>query len=147
MNKIIVFSTVLFLLTLIGQAHAQQLTPEEKAQQAVTDMQKRLGLKERQIQQVYTLNLIKIQKSRTVKSEKANNYKKLGRDYQQISAEYNLRLRSILTPEQFQRWEILKDEAQERRKVIQTNLLADNRPAGAEGLIDPETELEHLVTQ
>ncbi|MDB5257308.1 MAG: hypothetical protein JWM14_2003 [Chitinophagaceae bacterium] len=145
MNRIIVFSLVL-LCSFSEQVQAQQLSPEEKAQQAAEHMQKRLGLKEKQIEQIYSLNLSKIQKVRTVKTEKAANYKKLDRHYEAISEEYNWRLRSVLTPEQYQRWELLRAEAIERRKVIQTNLLADNRTSEGEALIDPETELEHLVT-
>lgn len=143
MNKIIVLS---FLLLFSFQyTHAQQLTPEEKAQQAAENMQKRLGLKDQQIQQIYSLNLTKIQQARTV--QKSGNSKKLDRHYQAIIQEYNHRLRSVLTPDQFQRWEVLRDEARERRKVIQTNLLADSRGTSAEEPVNPETELEHLVTQ
>jgi hypothetical protein len=146
MNRTFLFSFVL-LFTFIGQSQAQQLTPEEKAQQAADNMQKRLGLKQTQIQQIYSLNLTKIQKARTVKTEKNASYKKLDRHYQAIREEYNHRLRSVLTPDQYQRWQLLRDEARARRKVIETNLLVDNYSSQGEVPVDPETELEHLVTQ
>ena len=140
MNKIIVLSFI--LLFSFQHVQAQQLTPQEKALQATENMQKRLGLKEQQIQQIYCLNLTKIQQARTI--QKTTNYKKLDRHYQAIILEYNHRLRSVLTPDQYQRWEVLRDEARERRKVIQTNLLADSRSTLEPA--NPETELEHLVT-
>ncbi|MDB5272023.1 MAG: hypothetical protein JWO58_390, partial [Chitinophagaceae bacterium] len=118
------FLALLFAFTFINPVNAQQkdlLTPEEKAQQAAIDMQKRLGLKETQIEKIYTLNLTKIQQVRTVKSQQAN-LKKLGRDYKEISESYNTKLRSVLTPEQYQRWEILKNEAQNRRMIRQKHI-------------------------
>lgn len=147
MPKIIFSALLLFLAALSVQVSAQQVSPEEKAQQAAGDMQKRLGLKENQLQYIYSINLIKIQKTRKVKVERADNHKKLGRDYLAISEEYNLRLRSILTPEQYQRWEILREEAQERRKVLEQNLLANNTISLSPLLADPEAELDHLITQ
>jgi len=146
MNRILYFTTALFLFTLIGSAQAQQISPEAKALQAASDMQKRLGLKEHQIHYIYSLNLDKIQKTRLVKVERADNHKKLSRDYQDITEAYNLRLRSVLTPEQYQRWEVLREEAKERRRVIQSNLVADNNTLSHE-TADPEAELDHLVTQ
>jgi len=145
MNKLIAVSTVILLVGLAGQTHAQQISPEEKAQQAASDMQKRLGLKDKQLPHIYTLNLTKIQKARIAKTEKSASYKKLSRRYEAICAEYNLRLRGVLTPEQFQRWEILRAEAIERRKTLQTNLLVDNHTC--EDITDPEAVLDHLVTQ
>lgn len=148
MKKLIALLTFLLLLTIANQLLAQQVSPEEKAQLAAHHMQKRLGLKDKQIQYIYSLNLTKIQKARIAKSEKADNYKKLSRHFEAICEEYNHRLRGVLTPEQFQRWEVLRAESIQRRKVLENNLVLEqhNTYAGEE-LTDPEAVLDHLVTQ
>ncbi|HSZ73166.1 MAG TPA: hypothetical protein VK750_10865 [Cytophagaceae bacterium] len=151
MKKNIAFLALTVAYVLIGQAHAQQLyflSPEEKAKQSAEHMQKRLGLKEMQIEQIYTLNLVKIQKVRTIKSQKTITPKKLDRDYKEIREEYNTRLRSVLTPEQYQRWEILKDEANARRKVKQHQQeISSLQEAIGDETADPESELEGIVTE
>lgn len=146
MKNIILSSAALFALTIISQfTLAQSISAEEKALQSVNEMEKRLGLKQQQIQQIYVLNLTKIQKTRQIKNTPSSNFKRIGRSYNAIREEYRIRLRSVLTPEQFQRWEILRDEAKERRKTRQTQLYANNTHSLE--LNDPEAELEHFIVQ
>ncbi|MBC7487500.1 MAG: hypothetical protein H7282_12185 [Cytophagaceae bacterium] len=117
MHKIIFLSFI--LLCSFHYIQAQQLTPEEKAQQAAEHMQRDWHSKTNKFNKIYSLNLTEIQQARMV--QKTSNYKKKDSHYQVIIQEYNHRLLSVLKTEQFQRWEVLRDEAGERRKAIQTN--------------------------
>lgn len=139
MKYLIPFSFfILFPLTsLLAQESA--LSPEEKARQAADDMHKRLGLKAQQLPQVYALNLEKIQKVRAVKTEYGTYGRRTERNFQQIKVQYNTRLRSVLTPEQYRHWELLQDEARLRR-----NQGADQQMALLE---DPESIWDGMVVQ
>jgi protein CpxP len=141
MRKIVFILTILVGSTLssIGQNYPQQniqqqqqnnpqgqqktkQTPEEKAQKLTQEMTTQLGLSQTQQQQIYNLNLSKINQTSAVKTKYNGDMDAAKAELKPINEQYKNGLKTILTPDQATKWEQIKQQKkQEHQQQNQSN--------------------------
>lgn len=102
-------------------------TPEQKAKKRAEKISKELGCDAKQTEKIYSLLLEKQGKVSAIRNGKKELTKEEKEKVREINKTYKGELKSILTPEQFKKWEEIRKPSPERQKAIDNNPNMDER--------------------
>jgi len=122
MNKLIVSS----LLILLGfgsyaqnaqtdQTKAKTRTPEQRAEHLTNWMNKKLTLSADQKAKIYDVNLKYAKMNQETRSNDADDKKSMHQELKANETERGAEFKAILTPDQFQAFQMAKQELKEKR--------------------------------
>jgi len=119
--KAIVFSLMMFGAFNFLQAQqngggqGQSGTPEERATKHSQELTKELGLSQQQEQQVYQAILTKENSIKQVRAQNSGGDKEqMHTQMKPIKEQFNQTMKGILTADQFQKWEQIREENKEK---------------------------------
>ncbi|MBC7450691.1 MAG: hypothetical protein H7259_04310 [Cytophagales bacterium] len=101
------------------QTQKTKLNPDEKAQKLTQYMTTELGLTTEQQQKVAALNSSKATQLAAIKTKYNGDMKAAQTELKPIKQQYNTSLKTILSPEQFTKWEQIKKQKKEEYKQKQ----------------------------
>jgi len=96
--------------TICGDSVKQTSTPESKAQKHADYMAQKLNLSSTQKQQVYNLTLNKVKSMSALKTKYNGDIKAAQPEIAPIRADYDSKLKTVLTPDQQKQWQLLQED-------------------------------------
>ena len=102
-------------------AHKADKTPAQRADRAARHLTKQLGLTAAQTEQVRQLQLSRVQQRQSVRAQPVANKNTAHQARQAQRAEYDARLKQILTPNQYAQYAQLRADKAARHKAAHRN--------------------------
>lgn len=114
MRKLLAFTAVLLLAatTAFAQSGPLNASPEERARMQTERLAKRLKLDKSQSDQVYTLNLDRTRQMQELRASGERDRTKM----QELQANFDEKLKPILTADQWSKYETYRQEQQDRMR-------------------------------
>jgi len=113
-----------------GQGQQNNKTPEDKAQKQTQEMTSQLGLSQTQQQQVYNLNLSKINQTNAIKAKYNGDMQAAQPELKPVHEQYKTNLNTILTPDQAAKWEQIKQQEKQQHQQQQNQSGSNNNGGG-----------------
>ena len=114
-KRIVTLVILLMAGPLANAQNTESKTPEERARFQTEWMNRKLGLNETQQNQVETINLKYAQKNEPVLKSKERRITKL-KKLKSIQGEKDAELKTVLSPEQYEKYQVLVEEMKEKVK-------------------------------
>lgn len=114
-KRIVTLVILLMAGPLANAQNTESKTPEERARFQTEWMKRKLGLNETQQNQVETINLKYAQKNEPVLKSKERRITKL-KKLKSIQGEKDAELKTVLSPEQHEKYQVLVEEMKEKVK-------------------------------
>ena len=114
-KRIVTLVILLMAGPLANAQNTESKTPEERARFQTEWMNRKLGLNETQQNQVETINLKYAQKNEPVLKSKERRITKL-KKLKSIQGEKDAELKTVLSPEQHEKYQVLVEEMKEKVK-------------------------------
>lgn len=118
--KRILFAFTMFVLVTTSMAQGNKgkgpKTPEQKATNVSNKMSQELSLAEDQKSKIYAMSLERLKKKEQLKVKYANDKEAAKKEYKEIQQSYATNLKTLLTPEQYKRWEEIKAQKKAKKE-------------------------------
>lgn len=107
----------------------QKKSPEERATAISNHLTTQLGLSESQKKQVYSLVLEKSAKVKSIREQYGADKKLAHEKIQPIRKEFNDKMKTILTADQYTKWEKMKAERRAKHEARKKEMQLQNKTA------------------